>query len=88
MLAGCFSCALFLIKFQAFSIRFKYGKLPGHSQICISLSSWSIILQKVVAFIDVPDGEHMLLQNLQIVGSIQGNDLGEEERIPICHYFR
>ena len=23
MLAGCFSCALFLIKFQAFSIRFK-----------------------------------------------------------------
>ena len=33
MLAGCLSCALFLIKFQAFSIRFKYGKLPGHSQI-------------------------------------------------------
>ena len=36
-------------------------------------------MQEVVALMDVPDGEHMLLQNLQIVASIQGNVLGEEE---------
>ena len=80
MLAGCFSCALFLITFQAFSIGFKYGKLSGHSQMGISLS-WSIftsldlwaestIMQEVAALMDVADGQHMLLRNLQIVGSI------------------
>ena len=37
-------------------------------------------MQEVVALMDVPDGEHMLLQNLQIVASIQGN--GEEEKTP------
>ena len=36
----------------------------------------------VVALMDVPDGEHMLLQTLQIVASIQGNVLGEEEKTP------
>ena len=39
-------------------------------------------MQEVVALMDVPDEEHMLLQNLQIVGSIQGNVLGEEEKTP------
>ena len=39
-------------------------------------------MQEVVALMDVPDGEHMLLQNLQIVASIQGNVLGEEEKTP------
>ena len=39
-------------------------------------------MQEVVALMDVPDGEHMLLQNLQIVASIQGNVLGEEVKIP------
>ena len=36
-------------------------------------------MQEVVALMDVPDGVLMLLQNLQIVGSIQSNVLGEEE---------
>ena len=31
---------------------------------------------------EVPDGENMLLLNLQIVGSHQGNVLGEEEITP------
>ena len=35
---------------------------------------------EVVALIEVPDGDHMLLQNLQIFGSSQGNVLGEEEK--------
>ena len=35
-----------------------------------------------VALWDVPDGEYMLLQNLQIVASIQGNVLGKEEKTP------
>ena len=39
-------------------------------------------MQEVVALVDVPDGEHMLLQNLQIVASIQGNVLGDEEKTP------
>ena len=39
-------------------------------------------MQEVVALMAVPDGEHMLLQNLQIVASIQGNGLGEEEKTP------
>ena len=39
-------------------------------------------MQEVVALMDVQDGEHMLLQNLQIVDSIQGNVLGEEEKTP------
>ena len=39
-------------------------------------------MQEVVALMDVPDGEHMLLQNLQIVASIQVNVLGEEEKTP------
>ena len=39
-------------------------------------------MQEVVALMDVPDGEHMLLQNLQIVASIQGNVLGKEEKTP------
>ena len=39
-------------------------------------------MQEVVALMDVPDGEHMILQNLQIVTSIQGNVLGEEEKTP------
>ena len=39
-------------------------------------------MQEVVALMDVPDGEHMLLPNLQIVASIQGNVLGEEEKTP------
>ena len=30
----------------------------------------------------VADGEHMLIQNIQIVGSSQGNVLGEEENTP------
>ena len=37
-------------------------------------------MQEVVALMDVPDGEPMLVQNLQIVASIQGNVLGEEEK--------
>ena len=37
---------------------------------------------EVVALMDVPDGEHMLLQNLQIFGSSQGTVLGEEEKTP------
>ena len=39
-------------------------------------------MQEVVALMDVPDREHMLLQNLHIVASIQGNGLGEEENTP------
>ena len=39
-------------------------------------------MQEVVALMDVPDGEHMLIQNLKIVASIQGNVLGEEEKTP------
>ena len=39
-------------------------------------------MQEVVALMDVPDGEHMLLHNLQIVASIQCNILGEEEKTP------
>ena len=39
-------------------------------------------MQEVVSLMDVPDGEHMLLQNLQIVASIQCNVLGEEEKTP------
>ena len=39
-------------------------------------------MQEVVALMDVPDGEHMLFQNLQIVASIQGNVLREEEKAP------
>ena len=35
-----------------------------------------------MALMDVPDGEHMLLQNLQIFASIQGNVLGEEGNTP------
>ena len=35
-------------------------------------------MQGVVALIDVPDGEHMLLQNLQMVASIQGNVISTE----------
>ena len=50
---------------------------------------------EVVAVMDVSDGEHMLLQNLQIVGFNQGNALGVEENTPStvisteispCHY--
>ena len=33
-----------------------------------------------MALMDVPDGKHMLLQNLQIVGSSQCNVLGKEEK--------
>ena len=39
-------------------------------------------MQEVVALMDVPDGGHMLLQNLQIIASIQVNVLGEEEKTP------
>ena len=39
-------------------------------------------MQEVVALMNVPDGEHMLLQNLQIVASNQGNVLGYEEKTP------
>ena len=39
-------------------------------------------MREVVALMDVPDGEHMLLQNLQLVASIQGNVLGVEENTP------
>ena len=39
-------------------------------------------MHEVVALMDVPDGKHMLLQNLQIVGSSQGNVLGEQEKTP------
>ena len=39
-------------------------------------------MQEVVALMYVPDGEHKLLQNLQIVASIQGYVLGEEEKTP------
>ena len=39
-------------------------------------------MQEVVVLMDVPDGERMLLQNLQVVASIQGNVLGEEENTP------
>ena len=35
---------------------------------------------EVVALMEFPDGKHMLLLNLQIVGSSQGNLLGEEEK--------
>ena len=35
-------------------------------------------MHDVVALMDVADGEHMLFENLQIVGSSQGNVLGEE----------
>ena len=41
-------------------------------------------MQDVVTPMDVPDGEHMLLQNLQIGASIQGR--GRKE--PIRRYFR
>ena len=37
---------------------------------------------EVVALMEVPDGEHMLLQNIKIVGSSQGNVLGVEEKAP------
>ena len=37
---------------------------------------------EVMALNEVPDGEHMLLQSLQIVGSNQGNVLREEEKTP------
>ena len=39
-------------------------------------------MQEVVALMDVPDGEHVLLQNHQIIASIQGNVIGEEEKTP------
>ena len=39
-------------------------------------------MHDVVVLMDVPDGEHMLIQNLQIVGSSQGNVLGKEEKAP------
>ena len=39
-------------------------------------------MQEVVALMNVADGEHMLLQNLQIVASIQGNVIGDEEKTP------
>ena len=39
-------------------------------------------MQEVVALMGIPDGEHMLRQNFQIVGSIQGNILGEEGNTP------
>ena len=45
-------------------------------------------MQQVVALMDVPDEEHVLLQNLQIVASIQGNVLGEEEKTPSSVIFR
>ena len=44
-------------------------------------------MHEVVALMDVPDGEHMLFQNLQIVGSSQGNVLGAEEKIPSTVIF-
>ena len=37
-------------------------------------------MHEVVALMVVLDGDHILLQNLQIVGSSQGNVLGEEEK--------
>ena len=37
-------------------------------------------MHEVVALMDVPDGDHMLLQNLQIVGSSHGNVVGKEEK--------
>ena len=39
-------------------------------------------MQEVMALKDVPDGGHMLLQNLQIAASIQGNVLGDKEKTP------
>ena len=36
-------------------------------------------MHEVVALMDAPDVKHMLLQNLQIVGSSQGNVLREQE---------
>ena len=39
-------------------------------------------MHEVVALMDVPNGKHMQLQNLQIVGSSQGNVLGEQEKTP------
>ena len=39
-------------------------------------------MQEVVALMDVLDGENMLLPNLQIVVSILGNVLGQEEKTP------
>ena len=39
-------------------------------------------MHEVVPLMDVPDGEHMMLQNIQIVGSSQCTVLGEEENTP------
>ena len=39
-------------------------------------------MQEVVALMDIPHGEHMLLQNLQIAVAILGHVLGEEEKTP------
>ena len=39
-------------------------------------------MNEVVALMDVPDGEHIRLHNLQLVGPSQGNGLGEEEKTP------
>ena len=39
-------------------------------------------MQEVVALMDIPDGELMLLQNLEIAVTILGHVLGEEEKTP------
>ena len=39
-------------------------------------------MHEVVALMDVPYGEHMLLQKLQLIGSSKDNVLGEEEKTP------
>ena len=39
-------------------------------------------MHEVVALMDVFNGKHMLLQNLQIVGSSQSTVLGEEDKTP------
>ena len=44
------------------------------------LTGRGAMVHEVVALLDVPNGHHILLQNLQIVGSSQGNVLREEEK--------
>ena len=39
-------------------------------------------MHEVVALMDVPKGEHMMLQDLQIVGSTHSNVLEEEAKTP------
>ena len=59
--------------------KFVFPCPPGAS---LQVTGRSTIMQEFVALVDVPDGDNMLPQNLQIVASFQGNVLGEEENTP------